>query len=298
MKKSKFRKNVYVFIIIVCVLGIISSAIYLINYKYNKVKEDNLIESLQSKRQIEKEDAIYENEEESEQSPEESKINETNKIADEDLEQEEVVEKQILEEYIELHEENNDMYGWINIQDENIEYPINYPVMFTPNEPNFYENKNWKKEICKFGTSIWIDGRTTDETENIIVYGHNMKDLSMFGALRYYKEESYYKEHKYIQFDTLYEKQTYEIIAVSKAIVYYEKNSFLYVADPPEGAYLFYEHMELDSEEEFNSYIDNAKQNAWFDIDVTAEYGDQLITLCTCDYWTKNARLIIIAKKI
>lgn len=198
-------------------------------------------------------------------------------------------ERQILQEYRQLYAENNDMYGRIKIEGTDIDYP----VMFTPEDPNFYSDKNWQKEQCyhNVGTTIWMDGQTTEESENTILYGHNSKSYQMFRSLMDYKDPQYYEEHKYIMFDTLYEKRTYEIISVSRAIVYYEE-------EPPQGEYLFYEHIELDSEEEFNAYIENAKQNAYYEIEATAEYGDKLITLSTCDYWTKNARLIIVAKRI
>lgn len=193
----------------------------------------------------------------------------------------------ILPEYEELYVENSDLYGWIRIEDT----PVDYPVMYTPESPIYYYHRDYKKEESKNG-SIFIDGTTIPgESENIIVYGHHMKDGSMFGSLKkYYKDSSYYEQHKYIEFNTIYEKATYEIVAVSKAILYYE--------DEPEDEYLFYNHIELDTQEEFDDYIKNAKENAYFDTGVTAQYGDQLITLCTCDYWAENARLIIIAKKI
>jgi len=186
-----------------------------------------------------------------------------------------------------LIQDNSDLYGWIKIEDT----VIDYPVMHTPNEANFYIHKNWEKEESKAGTPF-VDVRTVEgETENTIIYAHNMKNRTMFGSLKDYKESSFYKEHKYIEFDTIYEEATYEIIAVSKAIIYYDK-------EPPKDEYLFYEHTELESEEAFCAYVDCIKENAYYETGVTAQYGDKLITLCTCDYWTANARLLVVAKKI
>ena len=197
----------------------------------------------------------------------------------------EKTENNILPEYKQLYEENSDLYGWIKIEDT----VINYPVMYTPNDPNFYLYRNWEKEETTSG-SIFIDGRSTKSSKNLIIYGHNMKSGSMFGSLDQYKEKEYYEAHKFIQFDTIYETATYQIVAVSKAVVYYE--------NAPQDEYLFYEHVELNSEEEFNEYISYMNENSYYKIDSTAEYGDDLITLCTCDYWTDNARLLIVAKKI
>lgn len=274
MMRNKFRKIIYVLFILIALSVFVFSVSEIVKYKYNEEKQREVIEKIQNERQ----------EVQSEEKVIPVKVEEV----EEQSEPDEPIEKEMLEEYTKLYEENSDMYGWIKI-DGTI---VDFPVMYTPQEPNFYIDKDWNKEYCYngVGTSIWIDGRTTEDSENIIVYGHHLKSGEMFGNLKAYKDRDYYEEHQYIDFDTLYEKQRFEIISVSKAVVYYDK--------VPEDVYLFYEHVELDSEEEFDSYVRNVKQNAWYDIDVTAEYGDQLITLCTCDYWTRNARLIIVAKRV
>ncbi len=268
MKKNRFREKTYTLIVLVCLLLITYSVITLFHDFQNRAENQSLVEEVQSQKQESQMLVILKD-----------MANGFAKVPN--------VEP-ILAEYQQLYEENNDMYGWITIEDT----VIDYPVMFTPEKPNFYETRNWNKEICKgLGTSIWIDGRVTENSKNILIYGHNTTiDKSMFGSLKDYKDPSYYEQHKYIRFDTLYEKATYEIISVSKGRVYY--------SNEPEGEYLFYNHLELDSKKEFQDYIENAKQNAYYDIETTAQYGDQLITLCTCDKWTKDGRLYIVAKKI
>ena len=271
----------------VCIAVFFSSIIYIVYNQYTVSNEKRLYEELQEARNKASEALISsENEDTSTDTqkneetvlPESEEVEETTQV---------IEEKTILPEYEELYAENSDLYGWIKIEDT----VIDYPVMHTPDaeDPNFYISKDWNKQEARYG-SIYVDGRCNEETENLIVYGHNTVDGSMFGSLTKYKNAEYYEEHKYIQFDTIYEKATYEIIAVSKAVVYYENK--------PEDEYLFYEHTELDSEEEFNKYISYMKENSWIDIDGTAMYGDQIITLCTCDYWTSNARLLVVAKKI
>lgn len=269
MKKIDFGKKVYVLMITLCVICAICSGTYLVQYHYNKMVQNRIIEEIQERKGQEQGEVIVEPAEE----------RNTEKLENE--------EKQILPEYQTLYDENNDMYGWIKIDDT----VIDYPVMFTPEDPNFYENRNWNKEKCNVGTTIFIDGRTGEDSENIIVYGHNMRDFSMFGSLKYYKDKEYYENHKYIEFDTVYEKATYEIIAVSKAKVYYNE-------EPSEDEYLFYMNIELDSEEDFYNYISNIKSNSYYAIENTAHYGDQLITLCTCDKYTTDGRFLIVAKKI
>lgn len=282
MKKINFRKIAYVFIVGILLITIIGTTAYLAQYQYNKWQEDKLLSEVKEQKQKQKQE-----EEKKQEQKEETETDEQKRLEEPDLVKEKP--KEILAKYKDLYKENNDMYGWIKIEDT----IIDYPVMFTPDDPNFYEDKNWNKEVCykKVGTSIFIDGRTTEETENIIVYGHNMKNATMFGSLKKYKEKEYYEAHKFIQFDTIYQEQTYEIISVSKDRVYYDEKE-------AQNDYLFYMNIELDSEKDFNKYIKHIKSNAYYDIEATAHYGEQIITLCTCDKWTTDGRLLIVAKKI
>lgn len=250
---NKFRK----ILLYVSVIVLLVSLSYIVFNKLDSFRDNQIIENLQETKK--------EEETNSEDRPKEPKT--------------------ILPEYEKLYNENNDLYGWLKIEGTSIDYP----VMHTPDNPNFYLNRNWQKEESELG-SIFIDARTGDDTENTIIYGHRINNGSMFGSLGLYKEKEYYEGHKYIQFDTIYEKATYQIIAVSKAVIYYNNK--------PKDKYLFYEHVELNSPDEFNDYISWMKENSYYEIDNTAEYGDKIITLCTCDYWTQNARLLIVAKKI
>ena len=270
-------KKIKIVLLIVCILVFLVSVSFIMYNKYIEYGEQKVFKELENETETVTQEVI-----------EETERNDTIKeIQGVGIEVEEEKEtKTILPEYEKLYEENSDLYGWISIDGT----LIDYPVMHTPDEPNYYIHNNWNKETSKSGTPF-IDARTKSDTENVIIYGHNMKNRTMFGSLREYKEKSYFEEHKYIEFDTIYEKAKYEIISVSKAVIYYDEKA-------PEDEYLFYEHVELDTEEDFNKYIESAKENAYYDTGVTSEYGDSLITLCTCDYWTENARLIIVAKKI
>lgn len=191
---------------------------------------------------------------------------------------------QILSKYSALYEQNSDLYGWIKISDT----PIDFPVMYSPDEPQFYLRKDFYKNYSLIGTPFII----TPSTQNTIIYGHNMQSDSMFSSLSKYKDKEYWQEHKYIQFDTLYSESTYEIFIVTNSIVYYSDDSI------PEDAYLFYEHTNFDTQNNFDEYISHAKDAEFFDSEISANYQDSLITLCTCDYNAQNSRLLVIAKKI
>ncbi|MCI8486924.1 MAG: class B sortase [Clostridia bacterium] len=185
----------------------------------------------------------------------------------------------------ELKKQNNDIIGWIEIENT----LINYPVLQCEDN-NFYMTHNYKKEYSAEG-SIFLDKDYNWElpSSNLLLYGHNNKNKTMFAELLNYKEESYYKEHPTIRFTTLAEDKTYEIIAVFKSRVYYksEKDVFRY-----------YYFINAENEEEYNNYINESKKASLYDTGKTATYGDQLLTLSTCEYSQEDGRFVVVAKKV
>lgn len=188
----------------------------------------------------------------------------------------------ILPAYSELFLQNEDMVGWIKIDDTT----INYPVMQTKNNPNFYLKHNFNKEYSDLGVPYIQEDCDLAASDNLIIYGHHIKGQKMFGALEDYKSQSFYEKHKVIQFDTLTEHAEYEIIAVFKTVAY---NS---------AGYRYYDFVNAEDESSFAAYVDKCKELALYDTGVSAEYGDKLITLSTCEYSAQNGRLVVVAKKI
>ena len=191
-------------------------------------------------------------------------------------------EESILPEYGELFLQNPDMVGWIKIEGTN----INYPVMQTPNEPNFYLKHNFEKEYSDLGTPYVQEDCDIAASDNLVIYGHHIKGQKMFGALEEYKSQSFYEEHKSVQFDTLTQHNEYEVIAVFKTVAY-----------SSEG-FRYYDFVNAEDEDEFNAYVEKCKELALYDTGVTAEYGDRLITLSTCEYSAQNGRLVVVAKTV
>ena len=187
----------------------------------------------------------------------------------------------ILAKYKELYLQNEDMVGWISIDGTT----INYPVMQTKNNPNFYLKHNFEKEYSDLGVPYIQEDCDLAASDNLIIYGHHIKGGRMFGALEDYKSQSFYEKHKTIQFDTLTEQGEYEIVAVFKTVAY-----------SAEG-YRYYDFVDAENEDEFNAYIEKCKELALYDTGVTADYGDKLITLSTCEYSAQNGRLVIVAKR-
>ncbi|MBR1507367.1 MAG: class B sortase [Eubacterium sp.] len=196
-----------------------------------------------------------------------------------------VGDKLILARYKDIYEKNNDFAGWISIPDT----PIDYPVMHTPKDPEFYLRRDFDKNYSIAGT-IFIDERDDLEkpSDNIIIYGHHMKSGTMFGSLQKYEDEKYYRSHKLIYFDTLYERGTYEVIAAFRTQIY---------SDDYAG-FVCYNFIDADNAEDFDDFVTSCKALTGFETGVSASYGDKLISLSTCSYHVDDGRFVVIAKKI
>jgi len=203
-------------------------------------------------------------------------------------EEEEIV-LTVLEEYKTLFNKNKSLIGWIKIADTNGEGVfIDYPVMQSQ-DSEYYLTHNFYQEYDKNG-SIFLDPACdiVHRSTNLIIYGHHMKSGEMFGNLDRYSSEAFYKEHRYIQFDTIYEKGTYEVMYVFRSRIYNED----------EIVFKYYQFIDVDSEAEFYSNMNEMEQLALYDTGVTAVYGDELLTLSTCDYQETNGRFVVVAKRI
>lgn len=196
----------------------------------------------------------------------------------------EIVVPDILDEYKTLYSLNKKLIGWIKIDDTYIDYPV---LQTSNNE--YYLNHNFDQEEDKNG-SIFMDKdcMILPRSTNLILYGHHMRSGRMFGQLDKYSSEDFYEEHKYIQFDTIYEKGTYEVMYVFRSRIYEES----------EIRFKYYQFIEASSETEFNSYMKEMAEMSLYDTGVTAEFGDELLTLSTCDYYTDYGRFVVVAKKI
>lgn len=196
----------------------------------------------------------------------------------------EIVVPDILEEYKMLYSLNQKLIGWVKIDDTYIDYP----VLQTSNN-DYYIDHNFDQEQDRNG-SIFLDADCTilPRSTNLILYGHHMRSGRMFGQLNKYSSESFYEEHKLIQFDTIYERGTYEVMFVFRSKVYEES----------EIVFKYYQFINAASETEFNSYMREMAEMSLYDTGVTAEYGDELLTLSTCDYYTDYGRFVVVAKKV
>lgn len=189
----------------------------------------------------------------------------------------------VLPEYAKVFGMNSDMVGWIRIEGTK----INYPVMQTPEEEDYYLNHNFHKKESRYGT-IYVEEMCdlSKSPDNITMYGHNMRDGSMFAALHGYRSEEFFKEHPVIEYDTLTHRNTYEIISVFTTSAIFGKGF----------PYNFY--INLKSETIFTDFVTSCKELSLYDTGVEAVFGDQFICLSTCEYSQDNGRLVVVAKRV
>lgn len=206
-------------------------------------------------------------------------------------------EPAVMPRYQSLYEINHDMAGWLSIEGT----IIDYPVMQTPEDENYYLNLDFYKQPDKNGCLIldtdseagigtkdcgYADGNAP--STNLIIHGHTMKSGDMFGNLQLYAEEKYGKEHSRICFDSLYEERVYELIAVFYSQVYYEKDE----------VFKYYKFFQADTEEDFYEWYRNIKAMSLYDTGVGAEFGDEFITLSCCSYQVEDGRFVVVGKRI
>lgn len=223
--------------------------------------------------------------------------------------------KQAVEERYEMLEsaksllaENKDVVGYISIPNEP---RVAYPVLQRRNPLDgnmFYLDKNIHLEYARAG-SIFMDyrnyfddmlentdengnpdgtyRRAADNSDNLIIYGHNMHDYSMFGSLKYYtNDESYYDAHPIVELESNYMKYQYKIFAMI----------IVDVEDQTETQFEYWNAIDFENEQEFYDYVNEIKRRTIRLTDVDVKYGDHLLTLSTCNSTFNDGRLVVFAR--
>lgn len=189
----------------------------------------------------------------------------------------------MLPQYSHLYAENNDMFGWLRIDDTRIDYP----VMYTPEDPEKYLHTDFSGKNSFSGTPF-LDGATSFDSDQLLIYAHNMKNGTMFRDLYKYENRDFWEEHPYIYLDTLYDQYTFEVMAVLYDKVYYKTDE----------CFKFYQFIDADDQQKYEEAVGYYKEHALYDTGVTARYGDQLLCLVTCAYQTEDGRFLVVARKV
>ncbi len=193
-------------------------------------------------------------------------------------------EREYLPALQEKREENEDTVGWITIEGTKIDYP----VMYTPQDPEKYLHLGFDQKYS-FAGLPFIDANCSldPESDNLIIYAHNMLDGSMFRSLMKYEQKTYWQQHPTVKLDLWDEEREYEVLAAFRDRVYYKT----------ENCFKFYKFIDAESEDSYREAIDYYKTHACYDTGVTAQPGDRLITLVTCAYHTDNGRFVVVARE-
>lgn len=271
-KKKKGGKVLYYALIAICLGVFIYCAVYIANYASDAIQNTNDYDKLAELVS----GAKGENDDPDSTIPTGGSISSGGAAGTAD-------ESKILEKYREVYAINNDLVGWINVPGT----VIDYPVVQSPNYKDYYLNVNfygqWSDAGCIYAREA-CDVFTP--CDNVVLYGHHMKYGGMFAGLDAYKNKSFWEEHQYFTFDTIYEEHTYQTIAVFKTS-----------ANLGEG-FAYHTFNYAESEEEFNEFMKTVHSLQMYRTGLTAEYGDMLLTLSTCEYSLDNGRFVVIAKRV
>lgn len=174
---------------------------------------------------------------------------------------------------------NEDIVGWISIGDTVVNYPI-----LQAEENEYYLNRNYKEEESRAG-SIFMDYRNDIQSSDrhTVLYGHNMKDGSMFGDMDNFLEQTYFQEHQQVFFDTLYESYDVELFSV-----YQTTTDFYYI------------ETDFPDDNTYQAFLDEIQGKSSVETNVEVSTEDQIITFSTCDYFLSpnEGRLVIHGKLV
>lgn len=187
----------------------------------------------------------------------------------------------MLRRYTDLYEKNNEMVGWIKIPDTNIDYP----VMFNSSDNEYYLHRNFYKEKSSAGIP-YLDSKCNlaAQSDNLIIYGHNMTNGTMFHDLLKYQYQDFADSHNIIYFDSMYKMYQFEVFAVFRTSV------------GSSDEFKYYEFTNTENEQEFDEFIARCKRESMIRSDITPKYGDKVLCLSTCSYNTKNERTVVVGK--
>lgn len=177
---------------------------------------------------------------------------------------------------------NPETVGFLTIEDA-----VSLPVVQRRNDNQYYLSHSFNGEESAAGT-LFLDGSNllTPEDEVLIVYGHNMRNGTMFHSLIAYEEASFLRAHPLVRFDTIYENRLYLPFAVLSV-----------TADAGSERYMNLRQFDFDGES-FNAYIDGLRRLSLWDIPIDVAWGDQILLLVTCEYTHNNGRFVVALRTL
>lgn len=180
-----------------------------------------------------------------------------------------------------LKQQNEDLAGWIRIPDTQIDYP----VMQTAEDNDYYLTHDFDRKENVHGTPFLDVNCTIGESQNLIIYGHHMKDGTMFQNLMLYKDPQYCESNGIMEFDTPEESATYQVIFV------------MLMSEEDTEKFPYYKCTDFSYEEIYQGFLTQCSRYAIWQSNDLPKPGTRLLTLSTCEYSKENGRLIVVAKE-
>ena len=172
---------------------------------------------------------------------------------------------------------NVDCIGWLSIPDT----VVSYPVMYSPSEPERYLHLDFYGHYSYSGTPF-LDARCDPYDGNLIIYGHNMVNGTMFGSLKHYQNADYLNSHKIIYLersDGIHAFEIFSVVTLEKDDAWY---SFLHAADADEEA----------------AWIADLERKSGVHTGNTPTGTERMLTLSTCTGNRRSERMIVVAKEV
>ena len=187
----------------------------------------------------------------------------------------------IPEAFAELSAQNPHVVGTLEMDPD-----ISLPVVQWDN--SFYMDHDFDGNESVAGT-LFVDSRNTlwPQDDHILIYGHNMKDGSMFGSLNNYRNVGFLRNTVCIEFNTIYGDAQYVPFALFDASM---------TKDDPNYFKLI--RLNFSEEQPFDAFLADVQSRSLFNIPVDVNENDQLLSLVTCSYSMDNGRFIIMCRKL
>lgn len=178
-----------------------------------------------------------------------------------------------------LQQQNADLAAWLTVAGTEVDYP----VMLTPNDMEHYMYRDFHGNHSACGTPFF-DTRCAplDQADSLLIYGHNMRDGTMFSSLKQYTDAAFGREHRTFTLLLPGGTQTYELFAV------------LQISMDNDADWALYDCAGTLTQAQFETYVQSFRKRALYTTDVQPQYGDKLLILSTCAYHTHNGRLLVI----
>ena len=203
-----------------------------------------------------------------------------------ELDYREIADKKEKKTIAELQLENSDIVGWLQIPITN----INYPVMWTPTEPEYYLYVDFNDEYSDSGSLFLSAGSDVGlPTYNWLIHGHNMKVGTMFHDLRMFRDKDFAIGNPTFTFETITGVKKFEVLGFLEVdLIGKNKTDFEY-----------YKYDGMRTEEEYVEYINSFWEHASYTIADKPTYPKQLISLSTCGYdLDSEERFVVLGAEV